>query len=70
MKYNYRLSQRIINCRKRAKMRENIKLGIVIALIAIIGNLTVFWAVNLWDRAYEERAAAAGYELPINQVRK
>lgn len=70
MKYNNTLAQRIINCRKQAEMRENIKLIIVIALIGIIGNLAVFWAINIYDRAYEERAASAGYELPINQVRK
>lgn len=70
MKYNYRLSQKIINFLKREKMRENIKTAIVIALIGIIGNLGLFWAFNLYDRAYEERAEAAGYELPVNQVRK
>jgi hypothetical protein len=68
MKYNF-ISQQIIKRRKEEKRRENIKDAILIALIIIIGNLVAFWSFNLMDRAYEERAAAAGYKLPTSQMR-
>ena len=70
MKTNHYLSQKIINRRKSLKTRENIKVAIIIALVAIIGNLGVLWALNQFDKAYEQRAKLAGYELPVNQVRK
>ena len=70
MKTNHRLSENVLKYRKAAKRRENIQLAIVIALIAIIGNLGVFLAFNLMDSAYEQRAKAAGYKLPATEIRK
>lgn len=73
MKYNnlnYKLSQNVLKWRRAQEKRENIKSLVAIILIAIIGNLAVLWAFQLFDQAYENRAAAAGYELPQSEMRK
>jgi hypothetical protein len=69
MKYDYKLSRNVLKWRRTQKNQKNIKSIVAIILIAIIGNLAVLWAFQLFDQAYENRAAAAGYELPKSEMR-
>lgn len=43
---------------------------LLLVLIAILLNVACLWAFRLADEAYENRAKMAGYELPVEQVRK
>lgn len=69
-KFDYNLTSNMkkrIKTRKRAEFMKN---AVVILFFVLMFNLVAFWAIKLYDSAYEQRASASGYELPINQVRK